>query len=85
MLVYFEAFSNPNEAIALEKEIKGWQREKKLRLVLSVNPDWADLSAEWGRMNPGRLLQERSPDRFCAGSTARADSSGADSSPLRAR
>jgi hypothetical protein len=47
MLVYFEAFSNPNEAIAREKEIKGWRREKKLRLVLAANPDWADLSAEW--------------------------------------
>jgi putative endonuclease len=47
MLVYLEAFSNPHEAIAREKEIKGWRREKKLPLVLSANPDWADLSAEW--------------------------------------
>ena len=47
MLVYFEAFSNPNQAIAREKEIKGWRREKKLRLVLAANPDWADLCAEW--------------------------------------
>ena len=46
-MVYFEAFSNPNEAIAREKEIKGWRREKKLRLVLAANPDWADSSAEW--------------------------------------
>jgi putative endonuclease len=47
MLVDFEAFSSPNEAIAREKEVKGWRREKKLRLVLAANPDWADLSAEW--------------------------------------
>jgi len=47
MLVYFEAFSNPNDAIAREKEIKGWRRETRLRLVLTANPDWADLSAEW--------------------------------------
>jgi hypothetical protein len=47
MLVYFEGFSDPNGAIAREKEIKGWRRQKKLRLILSLNPDWADLSAEW--------------------------------------
>jgi putative endonuclease len=33
VLVYFEAFSNPNEAIARENEIKSWRREKKPRLV----------------------------------------------------
>jgi putative endonuclease len=42
MLVYFETFSNPSEAIEREKEIKGWRREKKLRLILAANPDWAD-------------------------------------------
>ena len=47
MLLYFETHSHPSEAIEREKEIKGWRREKKLRLVLSANPDWADLSAEW--------------------------------------
>jgi len=47
MLVYFESFGDPNNAIQREKEIKGWRREKKLRLILAVNPDWADLSAEW--------------------------------------
>jgi putative endonuclease len=46
-LVYFEAHTHPSEAIEREKEIKGWRREKKLRLILPVNPDWADLSAEW--------------------------------------
>jgi predicted GIY-YIG superfamily endonuclease len=34
MLEYFEAFSNASEAIEREKEIKGWRREKKLRLIL---------------------------------------------------
>lgn len=47
MLVYFERFSDPREAIFREKEIKGWRREKKLKLILGTNPDWADLSAEW--------------------------------------
>ncbi len=30
MLVYFEAFSNPSEAIEREKEIKGWRRPGRL-------------------------------------------------------
>ena len=47
MLVYIEPHSDPNEAVARERQIKGWRREKKLRLILSANPDWADLSAEW--------------------------------------
>ena len=47
MLVYHEEFSLVTDAIAREKEIKAWRREKKLRLILEENPDWADLSAEW--------------------------------------
>ena len=44
-LVYFEAFSSPLDAIQREKEIKGWTREKKLRLVESTNAGWIDLAA----------------------------------------
>ena len=47
MLLYHEEYSNVMSAIAREKEIKGWRREKKLKLILADNPDWADLSAEW--------------------------------------
>ena len=47
MLVYYEEFELVTDAIAREKEIKGWGREKKLHLILAENPDWADLSAEW--------------------------------------
>ena len=42
-LVYFEEFSEMNDAIAREKQIKGWKREKKDALIDSVNPqrdDW---------------------------------------------
>lgn len=31
-LVYFEEFSNPNDAIAVEKKIKGWTRKRKTHL-----------------------------------------------------
>ena len=47
MLVYYEEFGEVLEAIAREKQIKGWLREKKLKLILSVNPNWEDLSLEW--------------------------------------
>ncbi|HEY4256802.1 MAG TPA: GIY-YIG nuclease family protein [Candidatus Udaeobacter sp.] len=43
-LVYYERFNDPRDAIAWEKEIKGWRREKKNALVETMNPKWADLS-----------------------------------------
>ncbi|WP_295794968.1 GIY-YIG nuclease family protein [Mucilaginibacter sp.] len=39
-LVYYEHFSHIEYAIAREKEIKKWRREKKDLLVESVNPNW---------------------------------------------
>ena len=41
MLVYYEEYSEVVNAIAREKEVKGWRREKKLKLILADNPDWA--------------------------------------------
>jgi putative endonuclease len=43
-LVYYECFNDPRGAIAREKEIKGWRREKKNALVETKNPRWTDLS-----------------------------------------
>ena len=45
-LVYCEETQCVEEAIAREKQIKGWKREKKNQLVESVNPNWIDLSDE---------------------------------------
>jgi putative endonuclease len=45
--VYFEETSDVHAAIAREKEIKKWRREKKNNLVLSLNPEWKDLSENW--------------------------------------
>ena len=47
-LVYFERFGDIRSAIAREKQLKRWSRIKKIRLIVSVNPDWKDLSLEWG-------------------------------------
>jgi putative endonuclease len=46
-LVYFEAFGDVREAIAREKQIKRWRREKKVWLIEGVNPEWKDLSEEF--------------------------------------
>ena len=51
-LVYFEEAAHPQVAIAREKQLKSWKREKKLKLVLSVNPTWRDLAAEEGFFRP---------------------------------
>jgi putative endonuclease len=46
-LVYCECFIYPDAAIAREKEIKGWRRRKKIKLVESTNPLWDDLAKDW--------------------------------------
>ncbi|MFZ0901913.1 MAG: GIY-YIG nuclease family protein [Candidatus Sulfotelmatobacter sp.] len=46
-LAYFERFDDIRNAIEREKRIKGWLRIKKIALIVSVNPEWKDLSAEW--------------------------------------
>ena len=43
-LVYYEQYNHPQEAIAREKQIKGWLRVKKIALIEGMNPDWKDLS-----------------------------------------
>ena len=46
-LVYYECFVYPDAAITREKEIKGWRRSKKVRLIESMNPHWHDLAESW--------------------------------------
>jgi len=46
-LVYFEVTSDVLAAIAREKAIKAWTRERRIRLVESVNAPWLDLAAGW--------------------------------------
>ncbi|MDR6967340.1 putative endonuclease [Flavobacterium arsenatis] len=37
-LIYYQKFTWVQQAIAREKEIKGWRREKKLDLIKEFNP-----------------------------------------------
>jgi len=46
-LVYFEPFGEIAEAIAREKQLKRWRREKKIALIKSMNPAWSDLAEHW--------------------------------------
>ena len=42
-LVYFEEYSDVKAAIAREKQLKHWNREKKKQLIAILNPNWNDL------------------------------------------
>jgi putative endonuclease len=46
-LVHAEAFRETLDAIAREKQIKGWVRSRKLALIADTNPEWRDLGEEW--------------------------------------
>ena len=43
-LVHMEEFADPVQAIAREKELKGWRRDKKIRLIERENLEWSDLA-----------------------------------------
>ena len=45
-LIFYETYKYVNDAIAREKEIKGWLRIKKINLITTHNPAWKFLNAE---------------------------------------
>lgn len=45
-LVYVEHTQDVQEALARERQLKGWRREKKNALVAAVNPEWKDLAPD---------------------------------------
>ncbi len=47
-LLYYEEYTYVVDAIAREKQLKGWLRRRKVELIEAENPDWLDLSADWG-------------------------------------
>ena len=54
-LVHFEQTSNVRAAIERETEIKGWSREKKVRLIETMNAGWLDLSEDWFDTPPTKV------------------------------
>ena len=43
-LLYYERFEDIRNAIAREKQLKGWRREKKLDLIRTKNLEFKDLA-----------------------------------------
>jgi putative endonuclease len=48
MLVWYEQHGTMETAITREKQIKKWNRQWKINLIESENPDWRDLSVDLG-------------------------------------
>ncbi len=46
-LVWYEVTPNARAAVEMEREIKSWRREKKVKLVEATNPGWHDLAVSW--------------------------------------
>jgi putative endonuclease len=64
-LVYYECLERIVQAIAREKQIKGWLRIRKIQLIVEFNPTWQDLSLDWGK--PTETFDEskmRPPNTF---------------------
>jgi putative endonuclease len=63
-LVWFESYQEIAKAIAREKQLKGWRRDKKIALIEKMNPTWIDLSKDWYDVEPADL--RRATDRMDA-------------------
>lgn len=51
-LVWFESYTQIDNAIQREKQLKGWSRAKKIALIEKENPTWVDLSQPWYSHEP---------------------------------
>ena len=61
-LLWFERHQEIARAIAREKQLKRWRRDKKIALIEMGNPAWADLSRDWYEIEPADLC--RATDRM---------------------
>jgi putative endonuclease len=48
-LLYYEVYSDVGGAKRREIQLKGWRREKKIKLIEEINPRWEDLAEHWGQ------------------------------------
>jgi putative endonuclease len=51
-LIFVEIYPDAAQAIAREKQLKGWSRAKKLNLIREQNPEFRDLSIDYGLTPP---------------------------------
>ncbi len=45
-LIYLEEFTNINDALSREKQLKNWHRDWKINLIKESNPEMKSLDAE---------------------------------------
>jgi putative endonuclease len=59
-LLYYEHSEDISFAIAREKQLKGWIRAKKIKLITSINPTFSDLAEQWGwtMLGPHESIKE---------------------------
>ena len=55
-IVWYERFRNVQDAIAAEKQFKGWTRTKKIALIERDNPFWDSVVAN-DRCHPERTYE----------------------------
>lgn len=58
-LLFWEEYQWVHDAIAREKELKGWSRQKKIDLIKSVNPEFQLLNGEIFSEWPSREIFSR--------------------------
>ena len=61
-LVFYEVTGSVMAAITREKELRGWLRARKVALVSAMNPEWKDLSLDWGKPDAPSRHSEGSPE-----------------------
>lgn len=44
ILVYYELYKDPETAITREKQIKNWNRKKKINLIVIENPEFKEIT-----------------------------------------
>jgi putative endonuclease len=62
-LIYFEVTDDVWAAIAREKQIKGWLREKKFALIRTLNPRLRDLSWDFAPRSRHARARDRGESR----------------------
>ena len=63
-LVYFEEFDNGSKASRREKQMKKWNREWKIKLIVEINPNWSDLSLNWSNTDLIYKTKRISPNKL---------------------
>ena len=65
-LVYYEVFSNLDDAFLREKQIKAGSRKKKIDLIVKFNPEYKDLFSKIanGEVEELRRIVKASKHRF---------------------